>query len=202
MKRYTDLDEVYDRVWRELTAAADASDHPFRILTFGTASSDGAPHLRSVVTRLVDPSARALAFHTDRRAQKVEDLRTDARVAWHGWRPDTSEQVRLRGRATVHLDDDVAAKMWENQDPESLVVYARREASGTPVESPDDGLIDAVGSEPIGRDDVAEGRRHFAVVRTAVDLIDWLHLHPDGHYRARFRLGEEGKEREQTWLIP
>jgi len=92
--------------------------------------------------------------------------------------------------------------MWEDQDPRSLKVHARHTASGTPVDAPKDGLVDAVQSESVTRDDVAEGRRHFAVVRTEVDGIDWLHLHPEGHYRARFRLTDDGEGREQTWVIP
>lgn len=196
-----DLDTVRDRVWQRIERAAEDSRSPFRILTFGTVQGD-QPHLRSVVLRSAARGDRRLSFHSDRRAGKVEDIRAHDRIAWHGWDPDTSEQIRLRGTATVHTDDAVADEMWDAQEPSALALYPRPPAPGTPLGGPDDGLQASVKEEPITREDVAEGRQYFAVIRTVVDEINWLHLHPEGHYRARFRFNPDRQAFEGNWIVP
>ena len=201
MDRYIDLNTVLNRVWQRLERAANDSKHPFRTLTFGTAQ-DGQPHLRTVILREVAPSERRLAFHTNRHSQKVADLEANSRIAWRGWDPDTREQVRLRGSSTVHTDDAVAEAMWESQPPRSLAVYPHTEPPGTPLDAPGDALKASVRERPLRREDVADGRPHFAVVRTVVDQIDWLHLHPEGHYRARYQFAPEQEQFEGTWVVP
>jgi hypothetical protein len=49
---------------------------------------------------------------------------------------------------------------------------------------------------------VADGRPHFAVVRTVIDEIDWLHLHPEGHYRAHYRFEADQEQFAGTWIVP
>lgn len=201
MERLTDLDDVLDRVWTQFDAAADDPGHPFRLLTFGTAQ-DNAPQLRTVVLRETDLDARRLAFHSDRRAQKIADIRANNRVSWVGWTPETSEQVRLHGTATVHTDDEVADAMWAAEDPASLGLYVRSEPPGTPLDRPGDGRRAVATNEDITRADVADGREHFAVVRTVIDEVDWLHLHREGHYRARFQRDREEQAFKGTWIVP
>lgn len=201
MDRYSDLDTVLNRVWRRIERAAEDPGAPFRTLTFGTVQ-DAQPQLRTVVLRAATRKARRLAFHTDRRAEKVEAIRANDRIAWHAWDPDTLEQVRLRGTATIHADDEVADEMWATQAPSSLAVYPRPPAPGTSLDAPGDGLQASATEEPITREDVADGRQYFAVVRTVIDTIDWLHLHPEGHYRARFQFDAERTAVEGSWIVP
>lgn len=196
----TSLDSVLRHVWSRLEEAAENPGHVFRTLTFGTVGED-APHLRTVVLRRADREVRVLAFHTNRYAQKVEDIRATGGVAWHGWDPDAREQVRLRGRATIHTDDDRADAMWAAEDPASLDVYVPTAKPGTSIEDPDAGRR-SVPAAPVTRADVAPGREQFAVIRTVIEEIDWLHLHPDGHARAQFTLESEGKGGEGTWVVP
>jgi len=49
---------------------------------------------------------------------------------------------------------------------------------------------------------VAEGRPYFAVIRTVIDEVDWLHLHPEGHYRAQFQFHPDADRFEGTWVVP
>ncbi len=201
LPRYEDLDAVRELVWERLEAAAQEPGHPYRTLTFGTVQEE-APDLRTVVLRTVAPEDRRLQFHTDRRSGKVEALRANNRIAWHGWDPETRQQIRLYGTGTVHLDDEVAMALWESQSPASLTVYVRPPSPGTPLEVPEDGLRPVVKSESVTDDDVAEGRQHFAAVRTVIDEVEWLHLHPEGHYRARFKYQPEKETFEGSWVVP
>lgn len=200
MDRLNSLDAVFERVWTRVEAAASDPGHPFRTPTVGTMNSE-RPALRTVVLRSAEREPQRVAFHTDRHSQKVEDIRQHPRVAWHWWDPEAREQVRLRGTTTIHTDDAVADAMWSREDPASLAVHVRDVASGTPMDAPDDGLGASVQSEPISREDVAPGREHFAVVRTVVDFVDWLHLHPDGHYRAQFRCPPDWTI-DGSWVAP
>ena len=201
MDRLTSLDEVHERVWERLSAAAEEPGHPLRLLTFGTVDDD-TPQLRTVVLRETAPSARRLAFHCDRRSKKVTQIEANDRVAWLGWDPETGEQVRLHGTATVHREDKVADAMWAAESPRSLDVYMRSGTPGTPLDAPDDLLPATVTDEPVTEADVEEGRQHFAVVRTVIDEIEWLHLHPEGHYRARFSVDTDGDAVDGTWIVP
>lgn len=201
MPRYTNLDAALNHVWDEIEAAAEAPDHAYRHLVFGTVH-ERAPDLRTVVLRRADEDARRLLFHTDRRTRKVEALRENDRIAWHGWDADAREQIRLYGTASVHLDDDVEMDLWETQSPDSLAMYVRSVAPGSPLDEPGDSLRPAVKSEPVTDDDVAESRQYFAAIQTVIDRIEWLHLHPDGRYRARFEYQPDQEAFEGSWVVP
>lgn len=201
MTRYSNLDSVLKHVWGELETAAETSGHPYRHLAFGTIHEQ-SPDLRTVVLRRASETDRRLQFHSDRRSRKVRSIRSNDRVAWLGWNADAREQIRLYGRASVHLDDEVAMDLWEHQPPSSLAVFARPVAPGTPLAEPKDGLRPAVKSEPVTEDDVAQGRQYFAAIQTTIDRILWLHLHPEGHYRARFEYQEGEEAFEKTWVVP
>jgi pyridoxamine 5'-phosphate oxidase len=201
MTRYSNLDSVLNHVWEEIEAAAETHGHPYRHLTFGSVHEQ-SPDLRTVVLRRASETDRRLQFHSDRRSQKVRSIRANDRVAWLGWDADSREQIRLYGWASVHLDDEVARDLWEHQSPSSLAVYARPTAPGTAIDAPDDRLRPAVKSEPVTEDDVAQGRQYFAAIQTTIDLILWLHLHPDGHYRARFEDQGDEETFEKTWVVP
>lgn len=201
MQHLTNLDDVLQHVWTRLENAVREPDHPFRTLTFGTTRED-VPHLRTVAIRAVASDERRLAFHSDRRSQKVDDIEANKHVAWLGWDPEEREQVRLSGTASIHVEDRVADEMWEAQSPSSLGLYRKPSAPGSPIETPDDGRPASAREEPVTREDVEAGRRHFAVIRTQIDKIDWLHLHPDGHSRAEFRFEESEQSFEGTWVVP
>ncbi|WP_263786413.1 pyridoxamine 5'-phosphate oxidase family protein [Salinibacter grassmerensis] len=197
--RYTDLDAVHTHVWDDLEMAAEDPGHPYRQLTFGTVH-EKTPDLRTVVLRAAGADTRELQFHSDRRSRKVEALRENDQIAWHAWDTESLEQIRLHGTATVHTDDEVATALWESQSPGSLSVYPRPTAPGTSIDAPEDKLRPEAKTDPITEEDVASGRQYFAAIRTVIDRVEWLHLHPDGHYRARFEYTTD--ETEATWVVP
>jgi len=46
--------------------------------------------------------------------------------------------------------------------------------------------------------DEADARQNFAVLAVVVHTMEWLHLAPDGHRRARFTSAPE----QAVWLVP
>lgn len=200
MRRHTDLSTVLGRIWQRLADAADDPSHPYRRLVFGTVRGK-APRLRTIVLRRVYSDERQLIFHTDRRSQKAAEVRSNDSTALHGWDPTGREQVRLRGSSTIHEEDTVADDLWAAESPESLAVYPGATAPGTPVESPDvRGRTPGSPSQPPAEE--SAGREHFAAVRTVIDEIDWLHLHPEAHDRAQFHFDPGRAAFEGQWVAP
>jgi hypothetical protein len=199
MDRYTDLDALLDHIWTYVVAGANDREHPFYTPTFVTALD--RPTARTVVVREASRADRMLAFHTDRRAHKVGEIRGNKRVAWHHWNAETREQLRLVGTATVDTSGPFADALWAEASPRQRLLYVKPKSPNTPADAPTSGLADGVQAldDPTA-EDVAAGRRFFAAVRTVIDEIAWLHLHPDGHYRARFRWQDDAWR--STWIVP
>lgn len=191
MERHTNLDDLIAFVWQYFERAARDPDHPARTPTFGARG----PTQRTVVLRRADADERALAFHTDLRSDKVETLREDADVSFHHWNPERMMQFRLRGAGELHVDDPVADEIWEAESEQSREHYRKAGAPGSGVDRPR--------STHPSTDDVEapeEPRSKFAAVRCIIESVDWLHLHPEGHYRAQFDW--TGTEWQGQWVVP
>lgn len=102
----------------------------------------------------------------------------------------------------MHTDDEIAERVWQEEPPPALAIYRKPRSSSSPVEAPQSGLALPENKEKgdLTREDVDEGREHFAVVRTVIGRIDWLHTHPDGHYRALFQWS--GDAFDGDWVVP
>lgn len=174
-----DVAAIVADVWRRLSRAVVERDHPFRFGAIATAEADGAPAARTVVLRRVDAADRTLWFHTDRRSPKVAQLAADPRVTWLLWDPTDKLQIRLIGRATVHLDDPPADTLWADVPPAVRVTYQSPHPPGTAIDRPHRNVPDAGGDA---------GREHFAAVEVRVERVDWLQLDAGGHRRARISL--------------
>jgi hypothetical protein len=158
--------------------------------TLATLGADGAPNLRTVVLRGFDPATRLLRIHTDRRSAKAAELAADPRAMLHGYDAVAQVQIRIGGRAMLHLDDAVADAAWAGSREMSRMCYAAPHAPGTPVAAP-----------PAAPDDAVAGRANFAAVTLRADTLDWLHLAQAGHRRARFAWDAAGGL-AATWLAP
>lgn len=200
MKRYSDMDELLNHIWEEVEQRAQDPAHPYHTPTFGTVGTNG-PSLRTVILRQVDTQERSLIFHSDSRAQKIKEIQNNSRVTWHFWSPDSNEQLRLMGEASLHFDDELANAVWQNSHPKSLKIYVKPIAPNTEVDEPQSGIAAEIESAKLSnRDEVEEGRKYFAVVRTRIDEISFLHLHKEGNYRAHFKWGKNGVS--SSWIIP
>ncbi len=169
---------------------------PFHTPTMATIGLDGRPRQRVVVLRGVDPAARTLRFHTDRRSDKAAELARDPRVALTGYDPGAKIQIRVEGTAALHTDDAVADAAWEGSRMASRACYATAPAPGTPLGAPE------AFSLPETDADILAGRAHFCAVVVAVARIEWLYLKFDGHRRARFEWPRAGGEPVMDWLVP
>jgi hypothetical protein len=165
------------------------------MLQAATVGRDGAPAVRTVVLRRICRAQRSLMFHTDLRSAKIAELRRDARIAIVGCDLVAGKQLRLTATARILEDPRDTRAVWESGRPRTLIVYRTPFAPATPVSSP-------AAAHAAAASDAAnpDGFENFCLVDVTVAEIDYLHLAPNGHVRARFSF-DEGKWRGQ-WVAP
>ena len=163
--------------WDELERAAREREHGWRTLALATVEQ-GAPELRTVILREVEPATRCVRLYTDARSRKVAQIRAQPLGALLAWCPRLSWQLRLRVHLRVDTDEQAVRTRWArlrllpaSQD------YMSPLAPGTPLLS--------------GVPDGGNQGTHFALVHAEVLSMDWLELHADGPRRAVFEAGSE-----------
>ncbi len=190
---YDDLPGSLAEAWALLVRGVADRRHPFHTLQVATIGLDGAPTVRTVVLRGVEPARRVVRFHTDRRSRKARELAADPRIALHAYHPAAKIQLRLSGRAALHRDDPVAAAAWAATRPFSRACYRVALPPGTVAESPYAALAEA------GAGDEA-GREAFLAVTVSVERLEFLFLAARGHRRALFDWS--GGALAASWLVP
>jgi hypothetical protein len=180
------LDHVLRSAWAELAHAVVKRQHAFHTPTLVSLDLSGAPVARTVVMRAVSIERAEIRCHTDRRSPKIREISRDPRVAWHFYAPELKLQLRLKARATVHLDDAVADEAWAQSSLSSRRCYLAPNAPGAICEQPSPNLPEHLLGRIPTLEESLSGRAHFAAITTIVNEIDWLWLAADGHRRARF----------------
>ena len=185
-----DISASLQEAFRLLADAVPNRRSPLHTPTIANLDETGAPSLRTVVLRGFDADARRLRFHTDRRSDKARGIARDPRVMMHFYDAALHIQLRVAGRATLHLDDAVADAAWEASQRSSRMCYAAPDSSGALVAAP-----------PAAPKDSDIGRPHFAAVVIGFHKLEWLWLAAAGHQRARFIWNEAG-HLSADWIAP
>jgi hypothetical protein len=193
---YDDLDATLEEAWRRLARGAADRRSEFHTVQLATLGLDGAPRLRTVVLRGVEREARRLRAHTDRRSGKAAELAAEPRVALHAYDSRAKIQLRLRGRARLHVDDDAAAAAWAATQGGSRSCY-RGLPPGQALAAPGDGDPTQAMRSP---QDPEAGRENFAALLFEAESLEWLYLAARGHRRALFDWA--GGEWRGRWLAP
>lgn len=185
-----DIMASLQEAFRLLANAVPDRRSPLHTPTLASLDDAGAPTLRTVVLRGFDADERRLRFHTDRRSDKARGIARDPRVMMHFYDAALHIQLRVAGRATLHLDDAVADAAWAASRASSRMCYAAPDASGAIVPIP-----------PTAPKDSDIGRPHFAAVVIGFHRLEWLWLAAAGHQRARFSWDEAG-QLSADWIAP
>ena len=185
-----DLSASLQEAFRLLANAVPDRRSPLHTPTLASLDDAGAPSLRTVVLRGFAAEARSLRFHTDRRSDKARGMARDGRVMMHFYDAALHIQIRVAGRAALHLDDAVADAAWAASRSSSRMCYAAPDAPSAVVAAP-----------PAAPQDSDIGRPHFAAVVIGFHRLEWLWLAAAGHQRARFIWDEAGKL-TADWIAP
>jgi pyridoxamine 5'-phosphate oxidase len=193
------LEEILADCWHRLINGVVSAKHPFHNPSIATINNE-FPEIRTVVLRKVIPAERILIFHTDYRSPKIQQIQKNNKVSWLFYDEKARIQIRLKTIATIHYQDDITLKRWEDSRLESRKCYLVNPAPSTFSASPTDGLPQNLTVKDLTIDNVAKGYENFVVVKNEVKEIDWLFLNHSGHNRAQFIYEE--KSVKKYWVIP
>ncbi len=193
---YDDLEETRAQALRLLSRGVADRRSPFHTPTIATIGLSSAhPRLRTVVLRAFDPVRPSLRFHTDRRSQKIAEIRANPQVAVHAYDPSAKIQIRMEGWARLHVDDAVADAAWTSSRLMSRQCYGVEPGPGSAI---DEGGAFVL-PEPT-EEATAIGREHFCAVTVEIGSLEWLYLAVSGHRRAHFDWTGDGWF--GRWLAP
>lgn len=190
----TDLDALVADVLERLAAAATDPAAPWRTPMLATVTAVGAPTLRTVVLRSVEPMQRMVRINTDRRSAKAGQIARNPAVELCFWDPAARQQLRIAGRAVVDAVGPTANAAWSALPPDGHAIYRGGPAPGTPTPGPTP--LDHAPTEPDGGN-----RDAFAVVTVSWQSWDWVWLGVEAHRRARLRWHADGRH-EGDWTVP
>ena len=198
-RRRDTLDGVLTEIWAMLKRGTDHFKDPFHWPVLGTVTKEG-PSLRTIILRQCRLPERILICHTDSRAKKVLELGNVDQVSWLFYHPKKGIQLRVSGKATLHVDDPFADDQWAGTRITSRLNYCATQPPGTPVERPSSGLPDFLLNKIPTRLESERGRSNFAAIACRIDSIDWVSLSLLGNRRAKFIW--DNNELKAQWLIP
>lgn len=180
----TEPSAIAQRAWASLERGARDRRAGFHTLMLSTFGLEGYPEARTVVLRYASGQNRVVRFHTDARSTKFREMQQTPQVTLLGYDPPSKLQVRLRGVATLHQQDEVARAAWRASQPQSLMCYRQPEPPSSKVNSPPSAPdLRGVTFAP------EDGLENFTVVSVSVQSLEWLYLSRLGHQRIRFDYG-------------
>lgn len=174
--------EMPDEAWRRLIDAGNDRAHPMRLMSVATVDDRGHPDSRLLVLRGASRDLGCLWFHTDRRSGKIAQLHRCDRLCAVAYDPESQVQLRLTGSASVHADDQLADRHWQQAALATRYLYRTSLSPGQPLPVPDP-RSGAVASD----DSTTDGRENFAVIEVRLDDIEWHQLSGRDQRRARLR---------------
>jgi pyridoxamine 5'-phosphate oxidase len=198
-ENFSNLAAIEADCWQRILKGSINFRDDFHQPVTGTLCNAGI-NLRTVVLRKVWPDKEQLSFHTDIRSGKMNDLKNNPAITWLFYSHAQRVQIRLGGIAHIHTDTALAETAWANTKLSSRKNYLTSLAPGTPSHVPTDGISIYLANRDPDAIESEEGRKHFAVVITDVNWMEWLWLNHKGHRRAQFQYRETGCSSE--WLIP
>jgi pyridoxamine 5'-phosphate oxidase len=194
------LESIEADCWARIQKGALTHQHDFHQPVVGTVSGDNC-NMRTVVLRKAWSEHKQLAFHTDLRSGKINDLSQNNITSWLFYSTRHRLQIRLGGISIVHTNTPVAENHWEKSSTGSRKCYLASLSPGLQVSSATSGLPFVFEQRDPDETESEAGRKNFAVVVTKVRWMEWLWLRHQGHRRAEFRYEENGSYRA-SWLIP
>lgn len=180
-----DMDhQEYEQCKVELLNALTDRSHPWRIVSFSNVSLKGEPVNRFVVLR--DVKGHDLVFFTDIRSNKIEAIVQRPMISLCFYHPDKEIQLQIKAKATLHHQDDVTLREWEEMSAGSRVCYHMVEEPGEVLDEPFFLKPDSMTIE--------EAYEYFGVVHCR--SVEWeiLKLNRSGNQRTRIKIDEKDGE--------
>ncbi len=196
---YPSLDFIEADCWNKIELGCTTHKHSFHTAVIATIFN-GYPEMRTVVLRRVWAASKQLAFHTDIRSGKIEQLIKNPAISWLFYSSNDRIQLRLSGTASIETDSTIVKEAWQKTSCSSRRCYLAHRAPGTASAFATNGLPGIFEHRDPDLTESEEGYKNFAVILTKVNKMEWLWLHHKGHRRAAFEYHEGGTKAH--WLVP
>jgi hypothetical protein len=191
--------EILKKIWKHLDLGTLERSHPFHTPVFGTVCDD-APELRMVVLRRFWRRPPQLCFHSHVNAPKIRQLRANPRAYWLFYHPQEKFQLRIKGMATLHADDELHEEQWLATELFSRRCYIGADPSQV-SDHPTSGLPENLINGKPSPEESEAGKANFVVVTSSIEEIDCYELNVKGHRRSLFTWHDNGELRTK-WLTP
>lgn len=172
------------RCWAEFERATRERGHAFRQPVVMSVDEEGYPSGRVLTLREAMPREGRMRFHIDRRSPKFGHWHSKPVVGAVFYDGPRKWQIRMRGVADLHYDNEIARAAWENSHPMSRRTYMTTAAPGEELD------WEAGSTYPPGferrrptDEECAAAFGNFAVLLVDVLELDSLHLAGVGHER-------------------
>lgn len=183
------LDHALHRVFDTLERAASGSSHGFRLPCLATVDKDNAPRVRTVVLRHFFPEKRQCVVYTDKRSQKVEQIRHNDRAELCFW--DRNESLQVRCQCQIELCDYNG--FFDKTGHRPILGDGRDYSTLWPP------------GRSIDTEDVqhsADPQQNFCALICQIEELEWLYLSRK-NIRARYSWDKDGqKQPRQSYLVP
>ncbi|MGI8640548.1 MAG: pyridoxamine 5'-phosphate oxidase family protein [Pyrinomonadaceae bacterium] len=191
--------EILKKIWKQLDLGVLERDHPFHTPVFGT-SSECKANLRVVVLRRFWRRPPRIAFHAHIDSPEIKEIQSNPQVSWLFYHPQEKLQLRIKGTATLHTDDELAEEQWL-----ATGFFSRRCYVGVAptqiVKKATSGMPEEIIERQPTKEESEAGKANFVVISSSLDSIDCLELDVKGNRRSLFLRNENG-ELETFWLTP
>ena len=188
---YDSLENALTEAWHLLELGTTDRRSAFHAPVVASVDLQSNPSARTMILRNVDRDSRTLAFHSDIRSAKIAQWRADPAACVIAYDANNKIQLRLTGVVTVHADDEVANRAWQDSRAMSRLTYCVDDAPGTEIitpmtlPAPKLDIVNDVSDQEA--DQVPDlGRENFCVVTVHVTSIEWVYLAAQGNRRALF----------------
>jgi hypothetical protein len=174
-------DALAEESWSRLQHSGDDPNHPMRLLVLATVCTAGAPEARLMVLRGADRRLGKLWFYSDRRSEKIEQLRRQPQVTAVTYDPASG-----RRSPRSPMTRPAACSCDCGERPASTNRERWRTSTGARLGWPSGRSMPrrTLRGGPCGIDAGGEAtaRGNFAVIEITVDSIEWLQI-ADGEQR-------------------
>ena len=196
---YNNKDLIFDEIWTLLARGVVDRSEDFRLPTVIVNKgefSDG----RIVVLRGAFKEKRVLRFHTDLRSSKISALKNNNNIYFLFYNKKRKIQVRAKGVATIHYQDEVTKEAWAKTQVISRKCYLASQAPGSVSDTPHPGYPKELEGKNPNIEDTEIGFDNFCVIESKINEMEWLYLASQGHRRAKILIKDQ--KIITDWLTP
>ncbi len=180
---------VLNQEWSQLKKGITFADHDYHSFVISTIR-ENRPESRTVILRDIDDKTPSIAFHSDLRSKKIQDINKNNNLSALFYDRSRRIQLRISGSGKVQNNNKTTKKIWKLMRPESKLCYMGPFSPSDALKTFKPNLPKHNAQDITPKNDIM-GYNRFCRVLINIKRLDWLYLHHTGHQRLLFNFGEK-----------